>query len=123
MDIFSVRKGNEYRGKIPQFLTQNLLEDGFIQGQRSSIDLELPPTVSSTIAIATSIDGLMYASTHGDHTVKVFRFANNQCIRVFEGHPRTPWTVKFNPNNSDIVASGCLGCQVSVFEVSLYVDC
>ena len=30
------------------------------------------------------------------------------------GHPRTPWTVKYQPNDSNIVVSGCLGYQVTI---------
>lgn len=33
--------------------------------------------------------------------------------RIFKGHPRTPWTVKYHPIDSNIVASGCLGYEVS----------
>ena len=35
-------------------------------------------------------------------------------IQVFDGHPRTPWTAKYHPTDSDIIASGCLGCEVSI---------
>lgn len=76
-------------------------------------DVPLPDYVSSTIAIAISNDGLTYATTHGDHTVKVFDFSTMTQIRNFVGHPRTPWTVRYNPANTDIIASGCLGFQVS----------
>ena len=30
---------------------------------------------------------------------------------------RTPWTVKFHPSNSSILASGCLGCEVRIWHV------
>lgn len=33
------------------------------------------------------------------------------------GHPRTPWTVKFHPTNPKIIASGCLGFQVRVWDL------
>lgn len=35
------------------------------------------------------------------------------------GHPRTPWTVKYHPCDSNIIASGCLGFQVRVWNISL----
>ena len=37
-------------------------------------------------------------------------------MRNLEGHPRTPWTVKYHPVDSNIVASGCLGFQVRVWD-------
>ena len=119
MNVLQYQQGRSYRGPMPHHCLENLLEDGFIQGKRQENDLELPPTVSSTIAIATAPDGQLFATTHGDHTVKVFEFSTTNCVEVFNGHPRTPWTVKFHPSNADIVASGCLGGQVSLVSLPL----
>lgn len=94
---------------------ENALEDSFVQGQLLQEDIPLPPNVSSTIAIAVSCNGRTFATTHGDHTVKIFNFYSNKPYRIFHGHPRTPWTVKYHPTNPNIVASGCLGYQVSYF--------
>lgn len=56
------------------------------------------------------------ASTHGDHTVKITCAHTGELIRTLEGHPRTPWTVKYHPTNHNIVASGCLGFQVRIWD-------
>jgi len=71
--------------------------------------------VVSTISVAFSQDGRVLASTHGDHTVKITCCHSGRLLRSLEGHQRTPWTVKFHPSNSSIVASGCLGFQVRVW--------
>lgn len=94
---------------------ENSLEDSFVEGKSVLFDNPLPPSVSSTIAIAMSCDGQTFATTHGDHTVKVFAFISGAEIRVFRGHPRTPWTIKYHPSNPNIVASGCLGFEVMIF--------
>lgn len=73
----------------------------------------------STISIAFSADGDALASTHGDHTVKISCCHSGKFLSTLEGHPRTPWTVKFHPTNKYIVASGCLGFQVRVWDWSL----
>ncbi len=70
----------------------------------------------STISIAFSPDGRTVASTHGDHTVKISCCNTGTLIRSLEGHPRTPWTVKYHPTKSNIVASGCLGYQVRLWD-------
>eukprot|EP01036_Dinobryon_divergens_P027952 gene27954-36820_t len=57
-------------------------------------------------------------STHGDHTVKVFLYVAGVQLRVFKGHPRTPWTVKYHPSDPNILASGCLGCQVRIWNIA-----
>ena len=69
----------------------------------------------STISVAFSPDAATMASTHGDHSVKISCCATGRLLQTLHGHPRTPWTVKYHPNNSQIVASGCLGHQVRVW--------
>ena len=69
----------------------------------------------STISVAFSADGQTRASTHGDHTVKISCCTTGRLLQSLEGHPRTPWTVKYHPVDAHIVASGCLGHQVRVW--------
>ena len=69
----------------------------------------------STISIAFSPDSQTMASTHGDHTVKITCCSTGRLRETLEGHPRTPWTVKYHPTDPHIVASGCLGHQVRVW--------
>jgi len=73
-------------------------------------------TAISTISIAFSPDGRTMASTHGDHSVKITCCHTGAFVRELNGHPRTPWTVKYHPIRSNIVASGCLGYQVRVWD-------
>ena len=84
------------------------------------LPLPLPPAApsavrhpKSTLSVTFSRCGTYFASSHGDHTVKIIHFATRRLVACLEGHPRTPWTVKFHPQNRRIVASGCLGKEVS----------
>lgn len=74
-----------------------------------------PASAVSTISIAFSPDSQTMASTHGDHTVKITSCNTGRLLQTLEGHPRTPWTVKYHPTNTHVLASGCLGCQVRVW--------
>lgn len=85
---------------------------------RSASYIPLPETAKSTIALAFSADGEYFASTHGDHTVKVFRCATWTVECVLTGHERTPWTVKFHPHNNRLLASGSLDQTVRIWDVS-----
>jgi activator-of-BECN1-regulated-autophagy protein 1 len=69
----------------------------------------------STISVAFSSDAQTMASTHGDHTVKITSCTTGRLLQSLDGHPRTPWTVKYHPSDPRIVASGCLGHQVRVW--------
>jgi activator-of-BECN1-regulated-autophagy protein 1 len=96
-------------------LIDRLLEKSFFNAKEKHIanDFPLTESVLSTIAIALSPDGETIATSHGDHTIKVFDFYTGKLRRIFYGHPRTPWTVKYHPSDSNLVASGCLGYEVS----------
>ncbi len=102
------------------------LEESFVKKDWKPADcLESTDSVISTISIAISPDGQTFASSHGDHTVKVFKFESKELIRVFQGHPRTPWSVKYNPVDANILASGCLGFEVRIWNIrrNLCVNC
>ncbi len=73
--------------------------------------------VRSTISIAFSRDGKYFASTHGDHTVKVFEYPSRKQIACLYGHPHTPWSVRFHPHDSSIVASGCRGGECRIWDI------
>lgn len=74
--------------------------------------------VRSTISIARSHDGRFLASTHGDHTVKVFKYPSMEQVAILEGHIRTAWALRFHPTDSNIVVSGCLGGTCMVWDVA-----
>lgn len=77
----------------------------------------LPPP-RSTIAAAFSPDGKSLASTHGDHTVKITDSQTGRCLKVFSGHRRTPWVVRFHPLHCDIIASGSLDHEVRLWDAN-----
>lgn len=110
----------ELTGCRSKVLLNDSLEDSFCNNNILSptVPSLSPETVLSTIAIAVSPDGSTFASTHGDHTVKIFFYNSGVVFRVFKGHPRTPWTVKYHPIDSNVVASGCLGHEVRIWDIA-----
>ncbi|KAE8076170.1 hypothetical protein FH972_014835 [Carpinus fangiana] len=77
----------------------------------------LPPP-RSTIAAAFSPDGRTLASTHGDHTVKIIDCQTGSCLKVLNGHRRTPWVVRFHPLYPEILASGSLDHEVRLWDAN-----
>lgn len=61
------------------------------------------------------------ASSHGDHNINVTDLRTSKCISTLTGHPRTPWCIAFHPHRNDILASGCLGGQVRVWDLSVSI--
>jgi WD40 repeat protein len=71
----------------------------------------------STFLIVFSPDRTMMASTHGDHNIYVTETKTGRCLQTLKGHPRTPWCIEFHPAHAGIIASGCLGGQVRVWDL------
>ncbi|KAM7521766.1 hypothetical protein LguiA_011668 [Lonicera macranthoides] len=78
----------------------------------------LVPPPRSTIAAAFSPDGRTLASTHGDHTVKIIDCQTGRCLKVLNGHRRTPWVVRFHPMHPEILASGSLDHEVRLWNAN-----
>lgn len=78
---------------------------------------ELSGQCRSTFLMTFSPDGNKVASTHGDHSVRVTEVKSGKCLNTLHGHPRTPWCVAFHPSSSDILASGCLGGEVRIWDL------
>ncbi|CAN1270063.1 Activating molecule in BECN1-regulated autophagy protein 1, partial [Linum perenne] len=78
----------------------------------------LMPPPRSTIAAAFSPDGKTLASTHGDHTVKIIDCQTGKCLKVLNGHRRTPWVVRFHPLRPEILASGSLDHEVRLWDAN-----
>ncbi|XP_012280733.1 uncharacterized protein LOC105699895 [Orussus abietinus] len=79
---------------------------------------DLPGVPRATFLMVFSPDGTKVASTHGNHNIYITDLMTGKNIRTLSGHPRTPWCIAFHPSSSDILASGCLGGQVRVWDLS-----
>ncbi|RUS83945.1 hypothetical protein EGW08_008300 [Elysia chlorotica] len=71
----------------------------------------------ATFLVDFSPNKRLAASTHGDHTVRVTDIISGKCTHILTGHPRTPWCLAFNPVSDDILASGCLGGEVRIWDL------
>lgn len=75
---------HRYQKSMDQSPTSNHLqshEDS--DGATGPEDLALNDSVLSTIAIAISPDGETIATSHGDHTIKVFLYHTGKQYRIF----------------------------------------
>ncbi|CAG9771902.1 unnamed protein product [Ceutorhynchus assimilis] len=79
---------------------------------------EMPGMPRSTFLMVFSPDCTIAASTHGNHNISVTDLRSGKNIKTLVGHPRTPWCIAFHPTSNQIVASGCLGGQVRIWDLS-----
>ncbi len=78
---------------------------------------QLPENTKSTISISFNADGSAFASSHGDHTIKIIDSETFAVLHTLVGHPRTPWSVKCHPTDLNCVASGCLAGNVRIWDI------
>jgi len=60
-----------------------------------------PHPTKSTIAMCVSTLSPYFATTHGDHTVKVISTSTFRVEKNLKGHPRTPWCAKVRMERSE----------------------
>lgn len=61
----------------------------------------------------------MFATSHGDHAIRIFSLATNKVIAVLTGHARTPWTLSFHRQNPHLLVSGCLNGELRLWDIRL----
>eukprot|EP00184_Porphyridium_aerugineum_P001222 CAMPEP_0184694990 /NCGR_PEP_ID=MMETSP0313-20130426/2758_1 /TAXON_ID=2792 /ORGANISM="Porphyridium aerugineum, Strain SAG 1380-2" /LENGTH=553 /DNA_ID=CAMNT_0027153363 /DNA_START=69 /DNA_END=1730 /DNA_ORIENTATION=- len=72
----------------------------------------------STISIDFSHDGRFFASTHGNHTTRVFAYPSCRLVATLQEHPRTAWIVKFHPSDSNILACASWRLECTIWSIS-----
>lgn len=65
-----------------------------LENSLAQFDFPTPPDAKSTISASFSSDGTLLASSHGDHTIKIFSTSSGRLLQTLKGHFRTPWNVK-----------------------------
>ncbi|XP_066139445.1 uncharacterized protein [Euwallacea fornicatus] len=93
-------------------------EQFVIKEKLNEMRCEMPGSPRSTFLMVFSPDGRRVASTHGNHNIYVTDLRSGKNIKTLVGHPRTPWCIAFHPTSDQIVASGCLGGQVRIWDLN-----
>ncbi|KAH9519395.1 hypothetical protein Btru_075441 [Bulinus truncatus] len=107
---------NGHRYRQCQTVVKNLLEDVSAKPVHN-VPCEFSGEPRATFLMDFSPNMLRVASTHGDHTVRVTDIRTGKCTHILTGHPRTPWCLAFNPTSNDILASGCLGGEIRIWDL------
>ncbi|XP_014607709.1 PREDICTED: probable serine/threonine-protein kinase DDB_G0282963 [Polistes canadensis] len=97
---------------------ESIAETNLVLKSHRELKCDLPGIPRATFLMVFSPDGTKLASTHGNHNVYITEVKTGKNIRTLSGHPRTPWCIAFHPSSSQILASGCLGGQVRVWDLS-----
>ncbi|XP_065567126.1 uncharacterized protein LOC136031452 [Artemia franciscana] len=115
-DTLLERSVNGFRNNLKKE-SEEFGELCFIKKEHQEIDFEMERDSRTTFLSAFSADGLTVATTHGDHSIRIFDVRSRRLIQTLRGHPRTPWTVKFHPVVNTLLVSGCLAGHVRVWDI------
>ncbi|XP_051154473.1 probable serine/threonine-protein kinase DDB_G0282963 isoform X2 [Leptopilina boulardi] len=95
-----------------------IAETNLVLKDHKELKCDLPGVPRGSFLMVFSPDGTKVASTHGNHNIYITDLTTGKNIQTLSGHPRTPWCIAFHPSSSEILASGCLGGQVRVWDLS-----
>uniref|UniRef100_A0AAR5Q292 Activating molecule in BECN1-regulated autophagy protein 1 n=1 Tax=Dendroctonus ponderosae TaxID=77166 RepID=A0AAR5Q292_DENPD len=112
-EIGALRK-TENKEQLQIFAEEELVRKEDLKEMRC----QMPGIPRSTFLMVFSPDGQRAASTHSNHNIYVTDLRTGKNIKTLVGHPRTPWCIAFHPTSNQIVASGCLGGQVRIWDLS-----
>lgn len=96
---------------------ESAAEMNLVEKKHQELEYDLPGYPKATFLMVFSPDGTKIASAHGNHSVYITDVATRKNIKILSGHPRTPWCIAFHPSSNYILASGCLGGQVRVWDL------
>ncbi|XP_043513577.1 activating molecule in BECN1-regulated autophagy protein 1-like isoform X2 [Frieseomelitta varia] len=96
---------------------ESIAEMNLVGKKHKELEYDLPGYPKATFLMVFSPDGTKMASAHGNHSIYITDMATRKNIKILSGHPRTPWCIAFHPSSSHILASGCLGGQVRIWDL------
>ena len=112
-------KAREYAVQRRPRELRSLLEDcAFHSALFRSESEKILEGKKSTFRIAFSCDGVYMASAHGSHEIVAFTLLPRcRLHRVLVGSARSPWCLAFHPSEAPVLASGCLGGAVRLWDL------
>ncbi|THD22424.1 Activating molecule in BECN1-regulated autophagy protein 1 [Fasciola hepatica] len=76
-----------------------------------------PSDCRSTYLLRLNLDNKLLAAAHGDRSVAVYCASTGALLAKCVGHERSPWTLAFHPCQPHLLASGCLGGNIRLWNL------
>eukprot|EP00126_Sphaerothecum_destruens_P008209 Sdes_comp20129_c0_seq1m13189 len=91
----------------------------YAQCLKNNTSLEFHESMGAAIAIAFNSTGQFLACGHGRHTLVIRDISHKKKMIELPNFLRTVWAVKFHPEKEHIVAAGCLGGLIMVYDIQV----
>ncbi|CAH8529865.1 unnamed protein product [Heterobilharzia americana] len=78
---------------------------------------DTPVNCRSVYLLRLNCSGELVAAAHGDRSVCIYCVSNGRLLLRCTGHERSPWTLTFHPTQPYLLASGCLGGSVRLWNL------
>ncbi|CAH8554196.1 unnamed protein product [Schistosoma haematobium] len=90
-----------------------------LTAQRSTKALiaDTPVNCRSVYLLRLNCSGRLVAAAHGDRSVCVYCASTGRLLLKCIGHEKSPWTLTFHPTQPFLLASGCLGGNVRLWNL------
>lgn len=83
---------------------------------------ETSPNCRSTYLIGLNSTSQLAAACHGDRSVAIYCSTTGRLLAKCVGHEKSPWTLMFHPSHPYLLASGCLGGSIRLWNLEFLLD-
>ncbi|CAH8622285.1 unnamed protein product [Dicrocoelium dendriticum] len=83
---------------------------------------ETSPNSRSTYLLRLNTTNKFLAAAHGDRSVTIYCVQTGRVLAKCVGHERSPWTLVFHPTQPFVLASGCLGGDVRLWDLEVLAN-
>ncbi|CAL8088735.1 unnamed protein product [Calicophoron daubneyi] len=83
---------------------------------------DTPTGCRSTYLLRINPTNKLLAAAHGDRSVAIYCASSGHLLAKCIGHERSPWTLAFHPSQPYLLASGCLGGSIRLWNLEPLSD-
>ncbi|KAG5445485.1 hypothetical protein CSKR_100974 [Clonorchis sinensis] len=118
MDFFTLRE----LGRTFQSAQQRTFDALTCTRNLKPFIADTSPNSRSTYLLRLNPTQKLLAAAHGDRSISIYCAVTGCLLARCMGHERSPWTISFHPSQPYLLASGCLGGGLRIWNLECLAD-
>ncbi|KAK4471464.1 hypothetical protein MN116_004891 [Schistosoma mekongi] len=104
-------------GRVAYHEHQRVSDNLTAQRSTQALIADTPVNCRSVYLLRLNCSGRLVAAAHGDRSVCIYSSSTGQLLLKCIGHEKSPWTLTFHSTQPHLLASGCLGGNVRLWNL------
>ncbi|KAH8876309.1 Activating molecule in BECN1-regulated autophagy protein 1 [Schistosoma japonicum] len=104
-------------GRIAYHEHQRVSDKLTAQRSANALIADTPVNCRSVYLLRLNCSGRLVAAAHGDRSVCIYCSSTGRLLLKCIGHEKSPWTLTFHSTQPHLLASGCLGGNVRLWNL------